>query len=345
MVELIRQCARLHEAGMDIILCSSGAIAAGRERIDVSGIPDTLSNRQMFASVGQSRLMRTWDNLFELYGLHVGQMLLTRADVEDRERYLNARDVLHALLDYRIIPVVNENDAVATTEIRVGDNDNLSALVATLADADLLIILTDQQGMFTTDPRVDAEAKLIEEIDHVDEALRQTARSNAGEQGVGGMATKLQAADTARRAGADVVIASGRHPEVILRIVAGERIGTRFQAKGSRVASRKRWIVSAPATGGVLRVDDGARAAVLRKGGSLLLAGVTSVSGTFLRGSTVLVKDAAGEDVARGISRYDSDALESIKGCRSDMIHERLGYSYGPVVIHRDDLAVVAPDS
>ncbi len=217
MVELVRQCAALHRHGHRVVLVTSGAIAAGREHLGHPPLAPTLPNKQMLAAVGQTQLIRVWQDLFNLYGLHIGQMLLTRADLEDRERYLNARDTLRTLLDHRIIPVINENDAVATAEIKVGDNDNLSARAAILADADLLVLLTDQKGLFTADPRTNPDAQLIEEVQTIDDTLRSLAGDSVSGLGTGGMATKLQAADVARRAGVDVVIATGQIPEVIGR--------------------------------------------------------------------------------------------------------------------------------
>jgi glutamate 5-kinase len=209
MVELTRQCAQLCRQGHDLIICTSGAIAAGRERLDFPDLSPTVTTKQMLAAVGQSRLMFEWERFFDIYGVHVGQILLTRADVEDRRRFLNARDTIHSLLEQHIVPVVNENDAVATAEIKVGDNDNLSALVVLLAEADLLLLLTDQPGLFTADPRTDPAARLIPEVSNIDETLRRLAGQSVSGLGVGGMVTKLQAADVARRAGADVVIAAG----------------------------------------------------------------------------------------------------------------------------------------
>ena len=338
MVELVRQCAALHQARHDVILCTSGAITAGRERLGLADPPTTLAGKQMLAAVGQSRLMRVWEHLFDIYGIYVGQMLLTRADVEDRRRFLNARDTLQALLDHRIVPIINENDAVATAEIKVGDNDNLSALAVLLAEADLLLLLTDQPGLFTADPRTDPGAALIPEVRAIDETLRKLAGGSVSGLGVGGMTTKLQAADVARRAGADVVIASGHAPNVIGRIVAGEAVGTRFPALDSPLENRKRWIFAGPMPNGHLVVDDGAARALRETGSSLLPAGITAVEGTFGRGDTVSIIDPYREELARGIARYDSDELARIQGCRSNQITERLGYAYGPVAVHRNDL-------
>lgn len=341
MVELVRQCAGLYKSGHDVIICTSGAIAAGRERLGFPDLPATVTNKQMFAAVGQSRLMFEWERFFEIYNIHVGQMLLTRADVEDRRRFLNARDTLQSLLSQRIVPVVNENDAVATAEIKVGDNDNLSALIVVLAEADLLLLLTDQPGLFTADPRSNPDAQLIPEVHDIDGSLRSLAGGSASGLGVGGMATKLQAADVSRRAGAEVVIAAGRAPNVISRIVDGEAIGTRFPPLETPLESRKRWIFAGPTSAGSLMVDEGAALALSRQGRSLLPAGITGVSGDFERGDTVSIVRADGSELARGTARYGSVELRQILGCQSDEIADRLGYAYGPVAIHRNDLILL----
>ncbi|GAB5521113.1 MAG: glutamate 5-kinase [Rhodothermales bacterium] len=338
LVEVVRQCAMLHRQGMEVVVCSSGAIAAGRERLGWTAETVTVAEKQMLAAVGQSRLMRVWEQLFDLYGLHVGQVLLTRADVEDRGRFLNARDTLQALLKHGIVPIINENDAVATSEIKVGDNDNLSALAAILAEADTLLLLTDQLGLFTADPRTNPDAELIAEVQAIDDTLRALAGGSGTTLGTGGMATKLQAADVARRAGVDVVIAAGRAPDVIVRLAEGEALGTRFPAVETPLGNRKRWILAGPKPSGTLVVDAGAVQALVEQGRSLLPAGVQAVQGAFARGDTVSVVDGEGREHARGIVRYDQVDLEQIAGCQSAEITERLGYAYGPVVVHRNDL-------
>ncbi len=341
MVELSRQFATLHGQGKEIILCSSGAIAFGRERLGFPDLPSTLSNKQMLAAVGQSRLMQMWERYFDIYGLHVGQILLTRQDVEHRGRFLNARDTLKALLEERIVPIVNENDAVTTEEIKVGDNDNLSALVAILTDADLLLMLSDQPGLFTADPRDDAEAQLIPEVHTIDETLRNLAGGSVSGLGVGGMITKLQAADVARRAGTDVIIASGQAREVIIRAATGEKIGTHFPALENPLESRKRWILAGPKLSGAVIIDGGAEKALCKNGRSLLPAGIKAVEGAFQRGDTIMVKGKQGRLLARGIVRYSSHDLGRIAGCQSDEIEARLGYAYGRVAIHRNDLILL----
>ncbi len=341
MVELTRQCSVLHQQGKEIILCSSGAIAFGRERLGFPTLASTLSNKQMLAAVGQSRLMQMWERFFDIYGLRVGQILLTRQDVEHRGRFLNARDTLSALIDGRIVPIVNENDAVTTEEIKVGDNDNLSALVAILTDADLLIMLSDQPGLFTADPRTNPHAQLIPEVRTIDETLRKLAGESASGLGVGGMITKLQAADVARRAGTDVIIASGQAPEIIIRATSGERVGTHFPALENPLESRKRWILAGPKTSGTVFVDAGAKRALISHGRSLLPAGITEVQGEFLRGDTIMIMNESGGLLARGIARYSGSDLRRIAGCRSDEIESRLGYEYGRVAVHRNDLILL----
>jgi glutamate 5-kinase len=296
MVELVRQCAALYRRGKDMIIVTSGAIAVGRHRLGFPDLPNTVTSKQMLAAVGQSRLMQMWERYFEIYGIHVGQMLLTRADVTNRKRYLNARDTLQTLLDNRIVPVINENDAVATEEIKVGDNDNLSALVSTLSEADLLLLLTDQPGLFTADPRTNPDAQLIPEVNKIDEAVKALAGGSVSGLGVGGMATKLQAADVARRAGADVVIAAGRAPNVIERIVAGESVGTRFPALEKSLENRKRWIFAGRKARGCVVIDVGAARALLENGRSLLPAGITAVTGSFERGDTICIEGTTGKN-------------------------------------------------
>ncbi|GIV67731.1 glutamate 5-kinase [Caldilinea sp.] len=341
MVEIARQCAALYEQGHDLIVCTSGAVAAGRAHLNFPALPPTITSKQLFAAVGQLQLMRVWERLFDIYGVRIGQILLTRSDVENRQRYINARDTFAAMLEHRIVPVVNENDAVATEEIRVGDNDNLSALVATLVNADLLILLTDQPGLFTADPRSNPNAQLIPEVRKIDETLKAIASGSVSGLGTGGMATKLQAANTARHAGVDVVIAAGSEPNVILRVVAGEAVGTRFPALTSRIESRKAWILAGPKPAGRLVVDEGAAFAICHKGRSLLPAGIRKVEGNFLRGDTVLILDGERRELARGIASYTAADLRKIAGCRSDEIETILGYTYGDVAVHRNDMILL----
>jgi glutamate 5-kinase len=339
MVEIVRQCSLAHRAGRRIILVTSGAIAAGREYLGWPELPPVVASKQLLAAVGQSRLIQLWEQLFSIYGLHIGQMLLTRADMEDRERFLNARDALGALLEYGVVPVINENDAVATNEIKVGDNDNLSALAAVLAGADTLVLLTDQEGLFTADPRTDAAARLISEVPRITDEVRALAGGSVSGLGTGGMSTKIQAAEIATRAGIRVIVASGKRPEVIGDIVANRPAGTVFLAVESPLETRKRWIFGAFPAGDV-HVDAGAASALALRGGSLLPKGVTEVNGSFARGAVVRIITPEGRDLAHGVARYSSDALRRIAGRHSEEIRDILGYEYGSVTVHRDDLVM-----
>lgn len=342
IVELTRQCAELYHTGHDIVICSSGAQAVGRARLRFPELPPTIANKQMLAAVGQSRLMLTWERFFEIYGIHVGQILITRADVENRQRYLNARDTFLALLEHRIVPIVNENDAVAPEEIKVGDNDNLSALVTTLVNADLLLLLTDQPGLYTADPRTDRDAQLIPEVRKIDETLRKLAGGSVSGLGTGGMYTKLQAVDTARRAGADVIITSGQTPDVILRAAQGENLGTRFLAEGSRLDARRQWIAAGPKPHGHIVIDNGAVRAICSKGKSLLPAGIRHIEGDFHRGDPISILNENRDEVARGLSAYSHQDMHKIAGGKSSEIVECLGYTYGDVAVHRNDMILLA---
>ncbi|CAM3029157.1 glutamate 5-kinase [Vibrio rarus] len=341
MVELVRQCAELKKQGYNLVLVSSGAIAAGREQLGHPNLVKSMATKQLLAAVGQSHLIQVWESLFAIYDLKIGQMLLTRADLEDRERFLNARDTMNALIAHHIIPVVNENDAVSITEIKVGDNDNLSALVGILCGADKLLLLTDQPGLFTADPRNNPKAELIREVTTIDKTLRKIAGGSGTTLGTGGMATKLQAADIARRAGIEVIIAAGSAKNVILESVSSSPCGTRFWPIAGSLENRKRWILAGPAASGDVTIDDGAVNALQSKGSSLLAKGVVGVNGHFARGEVARIVTQSGQLVAKGLVRYSSDDLTQIKGMHSKAIGEVLGHDYGSEVIHRDDLVMM----
>jgi glutamate 5-kinase len=342
MVELARQMAQLHSAGSEVILVTSGAIAAGRERLSSRQLPKDIPAKQMLAAVGQPRLMAIYEQLFGLYSLTVAQVLLTRSDLADRRRYLNSRNTLAALLAQRIIPIINENDTVATEEIRVGDNDNLSALVANLVEADWLILLTDQPGLFTADPRQNPAAELVREVSgpEIPEDLWRAAGGSASGMGTGGMYTKLQAVDLARRSGAQVIIACGSEPNVLSRLVVGEALGTRFHSLASALEGRKRFILADRRAPGLLVVDEGA-ALALRRGGSLLPVGVTGVHGKFERGDTVRVAGPDEREIARGLVNYATGDLKRIQGIQSEAIEPTLGFFYGDEVIHRNNMVLL----
>jgi len=340
MLEIVQQIAQLQVAGHETVVVSSGAMAAGNERLNFPDLSRAVPAKQMLSAVGQSRLMHHYAMLFDIFDIIVGQVLLTREDLNDRLRYLNARNTLLTLIERRIIPIVNENDTTATHEIRVGDNDNLSALIANLVEADLLVILTDQPGLFTADPRTHDDAELIPQVEHIDEITWSLAGGVGSTVGTGGMVTKIQAAQLASRSGVVTVIASGKEADVLRRIINGERIGTRFEAQTSKLESRKRWLL-AEKPRGTLMVDVGAAERLVKNGASLLPVGMTSVYGHFERGAVVVVSDPDGMNIAQGVSNYNSDDL--LKLCRkhSREINDILGYSYGDAVIHRNDMVLL----
>jgi glutamate 5-kinase len=341
MVDLVRQMCALRQRGSGLLLVSSGAIACGREALQYPQLPKDIPAKQMLAAVGQPRLMDLWGRLFAIYDQPIAQVLLTREDLRFRSRYLNARNTLLALLDQGLVPVINENDTVATEEIRVGDNDNLSALVANLVDADLLVLLTDQDGLYTEDPRQNPQARLIPlvEAPEIAPQLWEAAGGEAGTLGTGGMFTKLQSTDLARRSGVEVVIARGDAPDVLLRITAGEAVGTRFTPTMSAVESRKRFILSGGKAGSLM-VDAGAARAIAR-GGSLLPAGLVSVSGEFGRGETLNIHDPAGREIARGLVNYNHADCARLCGRQSREIEAILGYFYGDEIIHRSNMVLI----
>lgn len=340
MVELVRQCALMMEQGHKIILVSSGAIAAGRAQL-VNHKTDKEYDKDVLAAVGQSNLIQTWQTLFNLYNIPVGQMLLTRADLEDRERYLRAKHTLNSLINHNIIPIVNENDAVCIEEIKVGDNDNLSALTAILAKADELYLLTDQSGLFSSDPRKNKDAQLISTVNKIDDKLKSIAGDSGSDVGTGGMATKLQAAEIATRSGVEVIIAKGRQPNVITDLANDEPVGTRFKVMEDIVEGRKQWLLAGPPSAGSVTVDAGAQQALLNQGSSLLAKGVLSIEGQFNSASLIEIKNINQETIAKGITSYNSDELQKIKGLHSEDIKNKLGFINGTTIIHRDDLVVI----
>jgi glutamate 5-kinase len=297
----------------------------------------------VLAAVGQGQLMQAYDRLFAEHGLVAAQALLTRRDLSDRLSYLNARNMLLALLGYKVIPVVNENDAVAVEELaesRIGENDTLSALTANLVDADLLVMLMTREGLFTADPSIDDTASLVSRVDRIDATVEGYA-GRSERYGTGGMVTKLQAARLATAGGTDVVIASGQEPDVLPRLVGGEALGTFFPASADRLESRKRWILSGLSIRGSLVVDEGAARALRERQTSLLPAGIKDVCGPFQRGDAVEVETPSGERIAYGITNYGSEEMSSIKGVRSTDIASILGHDYGAEAVHRDNLVLV----
>lgn len=347
MSSLVGQVAQLHKAGAEVLVVTSGAIAAGRHRL---GLHDPRKDRkdipfrQVLAAVGQSDLMQTYQELFTWHDITVAQTLLTRRDLADRLGYLNARNTLLAMLELRVLPVINENDVVASDEIegaKIGDNDNLSALVANLVDADLLVLATDIQGLFTADPRVDADAEIIGRIDKIDARVEALAGASQSSRSTGGMATKIQAAKLATGSGTDMFVANGKEPDLLVRIARGEQLGTYFPASSDKMESRRRWMLAGLAVKGNVIVDEGAAKVLRERKKSLLPAGVSEVQGTFQRGEAVAVLDHTGARIACGIANYSSDEILRIRGVRSDRIEEVLGHHYGGEVVHRDNLVLL----
>jgi glutamate 5-kinase len=343
MSRLVAQVAKLHQQGLEIIVVTSGAMAAGRQRLALSKKIRGIPFKQVLCSVGQSRLMHVYEELFGQYDIPVAQALLTKDDLSDRAGYLNARNTLLALLQLRVVCIVNENDVVAVDELnsaKFGDNDNLSAMVANLIDADLLLLLTDTAGLHTADPRRDPTARLITRVEKIDRSIEHLA-DKAGSLGIGGMVTKIEAAKLATASGVTVVIADGREPDVILRLAAGEVVGTRFLPTAVRLESRKRWMVCGLSVRGRLVVDTGAALALKKQNRSLLAAGIKDISGKFDRGDMVDIYDAEGNHLGCGLANYSSSDVERIRGTQSEKIAAMLGFDYGPEVVHRNNLAIL----
>ena len=341
---LVAQVAQLHKQGLELLIVSSGAIAAGRHKLGLAKERRGIPFKQVLASVGQGRLMNVYDQLFAQHDITVAQALLTRADLADRAGYLNARNTLLALLELRVVCIVNENDVVAVDEIqeaKFGDNDNLSAMVANLVDADLLLILSDIAGLYTADPHRNPDARLIPQVDRIDLEIESLVTDTPGTLGTGGMATKIEAAKLATASGVTVIIADGREPDIILRLATGEAAGTCFRPITNKLESRKRWMLSGLSTKGKLVVDSGAALALKKQKRSLLAAGITQVEGEFQRGDIVNIYDPDGARVGCGITNYSSADIAVIKGSHSRKIATLLGYGYGSEVVHRNNLVVL----
>ncbi|MCB1149166.1 MAG: glutamate 5-kinase [Chlamydiia bacterium] len=338
--ELARQIAQMMEEGHKVILVSSGATAAGRELLRTKGSESEAAAKQMLASVGQSQLMRVWAEIFSNHDITVGQILLTRSDFLSRTRYLNIRDTLEALLESGILPIINENDPVATKESFVGDNDNLAARICNMSAADLFVILTNQQGLFDKDPSKHRDARHIPEVKRIDQTILKMGKKSTSKGGTGGMSTKIEAAELASHSGTTTHICTLKEKDVLIRLAAGEALGTRFLASTTPLESRKRWLM-AEATQGTLQVDRGAAEKIKKEGVSLLAVGIVSVEGKFDRGAGVKIVSAEGEILGVGLSNYNSGDIALLKGVHSSEIEERLGYSFGPEIIHRDNFAPI----
>ena len=336
----VAQMAALRARGCEVVLVSSGAVAEGMTRLGWKTRPAEVHRLQAAAAVGQMGLVQTWESFFQQHGLHTAQVLLVHDDLSNRRRYLNARSTLRTLIGLGVVPVVNENDTVATDEIRFGDNDTLGALVANLIDADVLLLLTDQPGLFSRDPREDPDAPLVNEAVADDPALDAMA-GGGGLLGRGGMITKVRAARLAARSGAHTVIVGGRADDVILRIAEGEQLGTWLRAGQSTLAARKQWLAGHLQVRGQLVLDEGAVRVLRESGRSLLPVGVQEVRGEFTRGELVLCLGPDGREVAKGLVNYGSEEAQRIKGLSTARIPEVLGYCDDTEIIHRDNLVLV----
>ena len=338
--EWTRQVAEIKQQGCEVILVSSGAVAEGMLRLRWNKRPSMIHDLQAAAAVGQMGLIRAYEDAFQTFGLHTAQILLTHDDLTNRMRYLNARSTLRTLIDMDIVPIVNENDSIATDEIKFGDNDTLAALVANLTEADTLIILTDQDGLFTADPRTSSKAIKIDIADAGDPSLEKMATNNGSTFGSGGMITKLRAAKRAARSGTHTIIANGKESNVLLRIVAGEAIGTLLKTSKPVMAARKQWLSNHLQVRGSVTLDDGAIRAITTNHKSLLPIGVIAIEGNFDRGDVVTCTNKAGDVIAYGLINYNFEETDQIKGVTSEKIEETLGYVDDLELISRDNLAL-----
>lgn len=332
--------AALRAAGKQVVVVSSGAVAEGMKRLGWTRRPSEMHELQAAAAVGQMGLAQVYESCFSEHGLQTAQVLLTHEDLADRRRYLNARSTLRTLLELAVVPIINENDTVVTDEIKFGDNDTLGALVTNLIDADVLVILTDQQGLYTADPRKDPAATLLPAVRAGDPRLEAIAGGTGSSIARGGMITKVRAAQRAARGGASTVVASGRLDSVLKRLAAGESIGTQFVADIPRLAARKQWMADHLQLRGSVTVDDGAARALRAEGRSLLPIGVVEVQGDYERGEVIAIRDHQGEELGRGLSNYSSSDTRRIMRRASSEIEAILGYIEEPELIHRDDLVL-----
>jgi glutamate 5-kinase len=342
MEQLVRQLVDLQNQGREVVLVTSGSIGIGLGRLGLVERPASIVERQAVAAVGQGLLMQVYEKLFSEYGQIVAQILLTRSDISDRKRYLNARNTILTLLKYRAIPIINENDTVATEELKIGENDTLSALVAGLIEADLLILLSDIDGLYTADPKKVPTATLIPMVNEIDARILKMAGGAGSELGTGGMSTKLEAAKMATAAGASMVLMNGQNPAKIQNIFAGTPEGTLFLSSQPLVNSRKRWIAYGPLVNGELVIDNGAERALINQGTSLLPSGILDVRGEFEEGDLIRILNINQIELGRGLTNYSKEHLQKIKGRKSTEIERILGYKAADEVIHRDNLVITA---
>ena len=338
--DLTNDLCELKKKNIEVILVSSGAIASGLKKIGLARRPDTISGKQAVAAVGQPSLMMAWEKAFESHRQKVAQILITRDDFNHRERYLNARNTIFTLLAWKIVPIINENDTVVVDEIKFGDNDNLSAMVTSLMDAQLLVCLTDLDGLYDKDPRTHKNARLIPVVKRVNREITQYAGSIPGFLGTGGMGSKIRAAQTVSLGGVPTIIANGLRPGVVQSIFKGEEVGTLFLPQDVTLCSRKRWIAFTKAPKGQITIDPGAERAIVKGGKSLLPSGINEVRGAFSLGDSVVLLNQDGQELAVGMANYDAGDIRKIMGLKTSQIEEVLGYKHDDEVVHRDNLVL-----
>lgn len=341
IAQLAADIAALKASGRDVLVVSSGAIVSGIQKLGLTSYPKSLPEKQAAAAVGQSRLMWAYEKAFESLGQKVAQVLLTHQDLADRKRFMNARHTLAALIGFGVIPIINENDTVAVDEIRFGDNDNLAAQVAHLVDADVLVILSDVEGLYTDDPRTNKAATLIPLVPEITQDIERRAGSTRSFEGTGGMVTKIQAAKTVAEYGGATLIMSGERPGLLPAVFDGAEAGTFILPKGKRLTSRKHWIAFTLRAKGHLALDDGAVDALVRRGKSLLPSGIVGVKGEFSPGDAVACTDRQGKEIAKGLVNFSSDVLRQIKGLKTAEIQKLLGAQEYEEAIHRDNLVIL----
>jgi glutamate 5-kinase len=340
---LVQEMCDLTRRGYSIVLVSSGAIASGKHRLGITGNVKSMPEKQALAAIGQGRLMRIYSKAFEKNRLYVGQILLTMSDLTDRQRYLNIRNTLSTLMEWRVTPIINENDTVAVDEIKFGDNDNLAAMIANVIEADLFINLTVTDGLYDSNPSVSKKAKRIELVREITEEIEAMATADTSSVGTGGMKSKIAAAKKVTSLGIPCIIAPGKRKKVLTDILAGRDIGTLFLPQKTRLASRKYWIANTLRPRGRLILDDGAKKAILEKGKSLLPSGVTAVEGRFAQGDPVVCIDQNGTTIAKGLVNFDAEDMRKIMGLKTSQIAAAIGHKDYDEVIHRDNLVVTGP--
>lgn len=340
IAKIVEECSELQQLGLDVVLVTSGAVGAGMGQLHLKEKPKTVSEKQAVASIGQVELVALYQRLFSQHNIIIGQLLLTKMDFSDRKRYLNARNVCHHLLKQKVIPVINENDAVVADEIKVGDNDTLSALVSGLIDGDLLVLVTDIDGLYDSNPKTNKDAKLLSEVTVIDDSIRNMAQGEGSKFGTGGMITKIKAAEIATAAGCHCLIVSGEDPSIIRRALANATVGTLFTRQKKKLTARKSWLAYGSHKQGTIIVDDGATLAITC-GKSLLPVGIIDCHSTFDKGAIVKINNRDNKTLAIGMSNYTSEEIQLIKGVKSEEIERILGHKYDDVVIHSDNMSVL----